>query len=88
MTREKAIKQLGSLLAHCMSMKSNDESIWGDDCEALRMAILALSHITREQVEKVWRGEWQDMREAYNDVPKRRCSRCKSESDTMTGNSR
>lgn len=33
---------------------------------------------SREQVEKVWRGEWEDMREAYNDVPKRSCSRCKS----------
>ena len=26
---------------------------------------------------EVWKGEWEDMREAYNDVPKRRCSRCK-----------
>ena len=32
---------------------------------------------TREQVEKMGKGEWEDMREAYNDVPKRRCSRCK-----------
>ena len=38
----------------------------------------ALRPITREQVEKVWRGEWEDMREAYKDVPKRRCSRCKN----------
>ena len=34
--------------------------------------------VSREQVEKVWRGEWEDMREAYKDVPKRRCSRCKN----------
>ena len=40
--------------------------------------IAALRPVSREQVEKVWRGEWQDTREAYNDVPKRRCSRCKS----------
>ena len=33
--------------------------------------------VIRERVEKVWKGEWEDMREAYNDVPKRRCSRCK-----------
>ena len=38
----------------------------------------ALRPVNREQVEKVWRGEWEDMREAYNDVPKRRCSCCKS----------
>ena len=46
--------------------------------EALGMALTALRPVSREQVEKVWRGEWQDTREAYNDVPKRRCSRCKS----------
>ena len=38
----------------------------------------ALRPVSREQVEKVWRGEWEDMREAYKDVPKRRCSRCKN----------
>ena len=46
--------------------------------EALDLALSALRPVSREQVEKVWRGEWQDTREAYNDVPKRRCSRCKS----------
>ena len=39
---------------------------------------LALRGPARGQVEKVWRGEWEDMREAYKDVPKRRCSRCKN----------
>ena len=46
--------------------------------EMADMALSALRPVSREQVEKVWRGEWQDTREAYNDVPKRRCSRCKS----------
>ena len=46
--------------------------------EALGMALSALRPVSREEVEKVWRGEWEDMRESYNDVPKRRCSRCKS----------
>ena len=46
--------------------------------EAIDLAISALRPISREQVEKAWRGEWEDMRESYNDVPKRRCSRCKS----------
>ena len=45
---------------------------------ALKVALTALRPVSREQVEKVWRGGWQDTREAYNDVPKRRCSRCKS----------
>ena len=42
------------------------------------IALAALRPVSRERVEKLWRGEWQDTREAYNDVPKRRCSRCKS----------
>lgn len=46
--------------------------------EALGMALTALRPVSRERVEKVWRGEWEDMREAYKDVPKRRCSRCKN----------
>ena len=45
--------------------------------DAFTLALAALQPVSREQVEKVWRGEWEDMREAYNDVPKRRCSRCK-----------
>ena len=46
--------------------------------EDIDLAIAALRPVSLERGEKVWRGEWQDMREAYNDVPKRRCSRCKS----------
>ena len=55
-----------------------DESNRDDFCKALGVGIKALRPVSRERVEKVWRGEWEDMREAYNDVPKRRCSRCKS----------
>ena len=44
--------------------------------EALGMALSALRPVSREEVEKVWRGEWVDLREAYNDVPKCQCSRC------------
>ena len=57
MAREEAIKQLESLLAHCHAMRQDDD-IWGDDCEALKIAISALRPVSREQVEKVWRGEW------------------------------
>ena len=77
MTIHEAIDQLKSLLDHCKTMRESGE-IWARDCEALRIALAALRPVSREQVEKVWRGEWQDTREAYNDVPKRRCSRCKS----------
>ena len=48
---------------------------------ALNLCAVALNNVYgfgRERVEQVWKGGWEDMREAYNDVPKRRCSRCKS----------
>ena len=38
-------------------------------------ALSALRPVSREQVEKV-QGEWIDLRECYNDVPKRQCSHC------------
>ena len=44
--------------------------------EMAEIALTALRPVRREQVEKVWRGEWVDLREAYNDVPKCQCSRC------------
>ena len=71
MTREEAIKTLQWYV--------DDAGIsWEDFTEAFDMALNALRPVSREQVEKVWKGEWEDMREAYKDVPKRRCSRCKN----------
>ena len=57
-----------------------DELYSEDDLtpEVAESVLTALRPVSREQVENVWRGEWEDMRESYNDVPKRRCSRCKS----------
>lgn len=69
MTREEAIKFLSQYVENdCYTRKCQ---------EAHKIAISALRPVSREQVEKMWKGEWEDMREAYNDVPKRRCSRCK-----------
>ncbi len=78
MTREEAIEELERLLRHWDDLENDKRCFWGYDNEALDLALTALRPVSREQVEKVWRGEWQDTREAYNDVPKRRCSRCKS----------
>ena len=75
MTREEAIEVLRRLPIGLMDLSCEQKS---DLTEALNIALAALRAPTREQVEKVWRGEWEDMREAYKDVPKRRCSRCKS----------
>ena len=40
------------------------------------MALAALRGPTREQAEKVWRGEWVDTRESSKGVPTCMCSRC------------
>lgn len=78
MTKEEAIEAFQKFV------NGYEKNIYGEAArqngfvQAIKVVISALRPITREQVEKVWRGEWEDMREAYNDVPKRRCSRCKS----------
>ena len=41
--------------------------------EALKMALTALRPVSREQVEKVWRGEWEPV---GDDAFYRRCSKC------------
>ena len=86
MTREEAIvlfeKQLTAaqvvLDSGFGSNPGENDSLYRRRKEMAEIALSALRPVSREQVEKVWRGEWQDTREAYNDVPKRRCSRCKS----------
>ena len=49
MTREEAIK----ILQHLAEIVSS-----GDYQEAFKMAVSALRPVSRERVEKVWRGEW------------------------------
>lgn len=66
MTIHEAIDQLKSLLEHCKTMRESGE-IWARDCEALGMAIAALRGPTREQVEKVWGGEWIGSADGYAD---------------------
>ena len=51
MTREEAIEFLNQYI---------DNECYTEKCqEAHRMAISALRPVSREQVKKVWRGEWQ-----------------------------
>ena len=59
MTREEAITQLEILLEYCESMMTSEYPVWRRDCEALQMLIAALRPVSREQVEKVWRGGWE-----------------------------
>lgn len=50
MTKEEAIK----ILEHLAKIVSS-----GDYQETFKMAASALRPVTREQMEKVWRGEWE-----------------------------
>ena len=77
MTIHEAIEQLKSLLDHCKTMRESGE-VWVRDCEALGMALAALRGPTREQVEKVWRGEWISYLDGEHIMPERyySCSKC------------
>lgn len=61
MTREEAIMQIESLKNYCEYMADSDESgayVFDLDEQALDLALAALRPVSRERVEKVWRGEW------------------------------
>ena len=70
MTREEAIDILDR-----RTTIPGDGFTWEQINEAIDMAISALHPITREQVEKVWRGEWQYHPEDYDELTWT-CSRC------------
>lgn len=67
MTREEAILELETMIA--------EYAFNADEAMALGMAVDTLRTISREQVERM-QGEWIDLRECYNDIPKRQCSHC------------
>ena len=84
MTREEAITQLELLLEYC-EMMTSQYPVWRRDCEALQMLIAALHPISREQVEKAWRGEWKHYLPPLGagDV-QCRCTRCGRTPDVET----
>ena len=67
MTREEAIKSLQNIVEY-WTYKTTE-------VEAAKMAISALRPITREQVEKVWRGEWIIQQDEHREFVKK-CSKC------------
>lgn len=77
MTRNEAISYLSQIYVNTYSERYRD---------ALGVALFALRPISREQVEKVWRGEWIDNGERdSNGVPKPfaiSCKRCGSSAGT------
>lgn len=59
MTREEAIKSLQNIVEYWTYKPT--------EVEAAKMAISALRPVSREQVEKVWRGEWMGSADGYAD---------------------
>ena len=75
MTREEAIEELERLLRHWDDLENGKRCFWGYDNEAVALALSALRPVSREQVEKVWRGEWIIGEPDVLGVPIH-CSRC------------
>ena len=78
MTREEAIVYFESLLKRFEEMHETETSYWGKvhtetTIEAIRTALASLRPVSREQVEKVWRGEWID---AYPGTSSCKCTKC------------
>ena len=69
MTQEEAIK----ILEHLAKIVSSE-----DYQETFKMAASALRLVSREQVEKVWRGEWISYLDGEHIMPERyySCSKC------------
>ena len=66
MTRDEAIEFLSQYI---------DNECYTEKCqEAHRMAISALRPVSRERVEKVWRGEWVNTNKEVEQICK--CSKC------------
>lgn len=78
MTREEASAQIEGLKKYCEDMADSDESgayVFDLDVQALDIALSALRPVSREQVEKVWSGEWVIGEPDVLGVPIH-CSRC------------
>lgn len=76
MTREESIELLRDTPIDIRSTREDD--IHTLYATAQMMAIDALRPVSREQVEKVWRGEWMALDECSNEGVY--CKRCKKKS--------
>lgn len=87
MTREEAI----TLLKYRRNIISSVDADWNaNEIEAINFALSALRPVSREQVDKVWRGGWIAVRESEitgfnpefagcDPIGGYKCSRCKAE---------
>lgn len=75
MTREEALEELERLLRHWDDLENDKRCFWGYDKEAVALALSALRPISREQVEKVCKGEWIVQQDEHKEYIKK-CSKC------------
>ena len=75
MTRQEAIEELERLLRHWDLIDEGIYDLSEHDQDAVEIAFTALRPVSREQVEKVWRGEWIIGEPDVLGVPIH-CSRC------------
>ena len=59
MTREEAIEELERLLRHWDLIDEGIYDLSEHDQDAVEIALSALRPVSRERVEKVWRGGWE-----------------------------
>ena len=80
MTREEAIERYEGIRYTVACFTGSEK-----DCDAVDMAFSALRPVSREQVEKVWRGEWKHYLPPLGagDV-QCRCTRCGRTPDVET----
>ena len=74
MIREEAIEELERLLSHWDDLENGKRSFRWYSKDAVGLALTALHPVSREQVEKVWRGEWEPFGGKY--LTRKKCSRC------------
>ena len=81
MTREEAIAILQEKYDYCKSFydlaarPKEDYAETAQYLQALQIALSALRPVSREQVEKVWRGEWIVQQDEHREFIKK-CSKC------------
>lgn len=82
MTRKEAIEELERLLSHWDDLEKGKRRFRWYSKAALDVALSALRPVTREQVEKVWRGEWIGMTDD-DGCTWYECSRCEHDLDSL-----
>lgn len=75
MTREEAIAEIERLLECAKKLEGPQTFVEFRPAPALEMALAVLRPVSREQAEKVWRGEWKFEPDIY-DCGTYVCSRC------------